>query len=100
MKPFPDHPGKFKMVDFFHETSKMVLIDDVPENRRFVYLKNGVETHDPDEATERVPIVEVHLLSSDEMGNLVSPEVAERVRIKEFGPEMRPLRSTTLRRDE
>jgi hypothetical protein len=99
MKPFPDHPGKVKTVDFFHKTSKSVLVGDVPENQRFVYFKNGVETHDPDEATERAPIVEVHLLSSDEIGNLVSPEIAKLVQIKEFGPEMRPLRSTTLRRE-
>ena len=99
MKPFPDHPGEIKMVDFFHQTSKTVLIEDVPENRRFVYLKNGVETHDPDESTERVPILEVHMLSLDKTGNLVSPDIANMVRIGEFGPDMRPLRSTSMRRE-
>jgi hypothetical protein len=99
MKPFPDHPGKIKMVDSFHRTSKMVSIEDVPENQRFVYLKGDVETHDPSEATERVPILEVHMLSSDDRGNLVSPETAKIVRIKEFGPDMRPLRSTIMRRE-
>jgi hypothetical protein len=98
MKPFPEHPGKIKMMDLFHRTSKIVSIEDIPENRRFVYLKDGVETHDPSEATERVPIVEVQMLSSDERGNLVSPENAKLVEIKEFGPDMRPLRSTIMRR--
>jgi hypothetical protein len=99
MKPFPEHPGKIKMVDLFHRTTKVVAIGEVPENRRFVYLKGKVETHDPDEATERVPIVEVHMLSSDERGNLVSPDTAKFVEIKEFGPDMRPLRSTIMRRE-
>ena len=99
MIPFPDHPGEIKMADFFQRTSKMVLIEDVPENRRFVYLKNGIETLDPNEATERVPILEVHMLSLDERGNLVSPEIAKLVRIGEFGPDMRPLRSTIMRRE-
>jgi hypothetical protein len=98
MKPFLDHPGKIKMMDLFHRTSKIVSIEDIPENRRFVYLKDGVETQDSKEATERVPIVEVHMLSSDEKGNLVSPEIAKLVEIKEFGPDMRPLRSTIMRR--
>jgi hypothetical protein len=98
--PFPEHPGQIKIVDLFRGTSKMTPIADVPESRRFVYLKNGIETHDPSEATERVPIVEVRMLSLDERGNLVAPEIAYKVRIDEFGPDNRPLRSTIMRREK
>jgi hypothetical protein len=98
--PFPEHPGQIRIVDLFRGTSKMAPIADVPESRRFVYLKNGIETHDPSEATERVPIVEVRMLSLNERGNLVAPEIAYKVRIDEFGPDNRPLRSTIMRREK
>ena len=88
------------MVDVFHQTSKITPVGDVPENQRFVYLKGDVETHDPHEATKRVPIVEVRMFSLDEAGNLVAPDHAKTIRIQELGPDMRPIRSTTMYRDK
>ena len=49
-----------------------VPIDEVPEAQRFVYLKDGLETGNPAEATERVPIVEVRMISVDVRGNLIA----------------------------
>jgi len=99
MTRFADHPGTVRVEDVFRKTTEVTSVAEVPESRRFVYLKNGVETHNPAEATERVPIVEVHVLSVDEKGNLVPTEQAHTVRIKEFGPDHRPLRSTTMLRE-
>jgi hypothetical protein len=99
MTRFPDHPGTVLVEDLFRKTSQVTPVAEIPESRRFLYLKNGVATHDPAEATERVPIVEVHVLSVDANGNLAPAEQAHTVRIKEFGPGRRPLRSMTLHRE-
>jgi hypothetical protein len=99
MTRFPEHPGTLRVLDFFHKTSTVSPVAEVPESKRFVYLKDGVETHDPAAATERVPIVEVHLISLDASGKLVPTDEAATIRIKEFGPDQRPLRSTTMRRE-
>jgi hypothetical protein len=99
MPRFPEHPGTLRVLDVFHNTTTVSPVAEVPESRRFVYLKDGVQTHDPAWATERVPIVEVHLISLDENGNLVPAEQAVKIRFKEFGPDHRPLRSTTVRRE-
>ena len=95
MASFQQHPGVIKTLDVYSNTVTHVSVEDVPDERRFVYLKDGVETT-PDEATERVPIVEVHILTLDEQGSLVSKEKATSIRIKEFGPDHRPLRSTLM----
>jgi hypothetical protein len=81
MTRFPDHPGTVLVEDLFRKTSKVTPVAEMPESRRFVYLKDGAATHDPAEATERVPVVEVHVISVDEMGNLVPAEQAHTVRI-------------------
>jgi hypothetical protein len=96
MKTFPPHPGTIKMVDVYAKTSREVPAEEVPERGRFVYLKDGIETENKSEATERVPIVEVEMLSLDEEGHLVSKEVATKVRMNEFGPQHKLLRSTTM----
>lgn len=96
MSQFPPHPGKIKLIELYSNSVREVSADDVPEHSRFVYLKDGVETHDPQEATERIPIVEEHMMSLDAHGNLVPKEQATRIRIKQFGPGQRPLRDTTL----
>src|SRR5262245_7284068 len=63
MRQFPVHPGMVLVEDIFQRTSKLTPVAEIPESRRFVYLKDGVATNDPSEATERVPIVEVHVIS-------------------------------------
>jgi len=94
---FAPHPGSIRMVEVQAETSRDVPIDEVPEDRRFVYLtKEGVETADPTEATERVPIVEVRMISIDASGNLVPKGSAAKLVIYEIGPDDRPLRHTTM----
>jgi hypothetical protein len=99
MTRFPEHPGTLHVLDVFSQMSTVVPLAEVPESRQFVYLKEGVETHDPAAATERVPVVEVHLISVDGSGKLVPAGQAATIRIKEFGPDHRPLRSTILRRE-
>lgn len=96
---FPEHPGTLHVLDVFTKMATVVPLAEIPASRRFVYLKDGVATHDPAAATERVPIVEVHLISVDANGKLVPTGQAATIRIKEFGPDHRPLRSTTLRRE-
>ncbi len=93
---FAPHPGTIRMVEVQTETSRDVPIADVPEAQRFVYLKDGIETSNPAEATERVPIVEVRMISVDARGNLVPKEQATKLVIHEFGPEGRALRHTTM----
>lgn len=100
MPQFLPHPGKIKVVEFFSKTTEMKSPDEFPESGQFVYLKNGVETYDPNEATERIPIVEVHVLPLNDQGNLVDPKDATSMIIKQFGPEQRPLRSTTMQSEQ
>jgi hypothetical protein len=96
MTPFPDHPGTIRVVDVFRRTSQDSLVAGFPAAGWFVYLKDGVETDDPDLATERVPVVEVHVIGVGPKGNLVPTERALTVRVEEFGPGRRPLRTTTV----
>jgi hypothetical protein len=98
MTPFPDHPGTIRVVDAFRRTSQDSFVAGFPASAWFVYLKDGVETSDPDQATERVPVVEVHVSGVDPKGDLVPAERAPTVRVEEFGPGRRPLRTTTVRR--
>jgi hypothetical protein len=94
---FPPHPGKIKMVDLSTGTAKEVPFEEVSERSRFVYLdKTGAETSDPEKAVDRVPIVLVEMMPTDGKGNLVPRNEAQLIRIYEFGPDRRPLRSTTL----
>lgn len=94
--PSTEHPGTIRMVTMFNGEVREVPADSVPENRRFVYFKDGTEVSSPEEATEAVPVVETRMLSLDSRGNLVPPEEAAKVRIEEFGPEGRPLRWTVM----
>jgi len=96
MSQFPPRPGKIKMIDMYPKDEHDVPYEEAPEHSRFVYLKNGVETNDESEATERIPIVEVHMRPLDENGNLVPKEKAVKIRIKELGPDQRPLRDTVM----
>lgn len=93
---FAPHPGSIRMVDVQAGTSRDMPIDQVPEDQRFVYLKDGVETRSASEATERVPIVEVRMVSVNKRGDLVPKEQAAKLVVYEIGPEGRPLRHTTM----
>ena len=95
--PFAPHPGTIKMVDLSTGTSREVPYQSAPDRSRFVYLdSSGAETSNPDNAVERIPIVLVERMPLDAQGNLASGKDVARVRILEFGPNRRPLRSTTL----
>lgn len=97
MMQFAPHPGTIRMVEESDGSVRIVRAEDVPERRRFVYLdKNGREVDSAEEAVERIPIVEVRMTSTDGRGNLVPKDRAQLIRIKEFGPEGRLLRSTTM----
>ena len=96
----PAHPGTITMRDMFKQTEQIVPYESVPKNQQFVYLtKDGIETFNLNEAVERIPIVEVEMLSLDAKGNLVPSETAKTLRIKSFGPDRRPLRSTVMRKE-
>ena len=98
---FPPHPGKIKMVDLSTGSEKDVPYEQAPDHSRFVYLdKNGAETFDLKQAVERIPIVLVEMMPVDDHGNLTQRDKAKMLRIEEFGPERRPLRSTTLLPDK
>lgn len=96
---FAPHPGSIRMKEMYTGTERVVPISEVPEAQQFVWLKGGIETANKAEATERVPIVEVRMISIDERGNLVPKEEATQLVIHEFGPEGRALRHTTMVRN-
>lgn len=98
MKQFPPHPGKISMIDESDNSVRTVSSEDVPENHRFVYLdKDGKETSSVEDAAQRIPIVEVRMTPTDGNGKLVPKDHAQLIRIKEYGPEKRLLRTTTMK---
>jgi hypothetical protein len=97
MKPFPPHPGTIRMMDEFDHSVELVKAETVPDRHRFVYLNDkGIEVDSAEQAAERIPIVEVRMVPTDGKGNLVPKDKAQMIRITEFGPEGRRLRSTTM----
>ena len=98
MIQFPDHPGMVTMVERFDGSSREVPAAELPEDERFFHFKGEVSADDPAEATERVPVVLVETTSLDGAGNLVPFDAAKTVIIRKFGPDRRPLRTTTLYR--
>ncbi len=97
MKQFAPHPGAIRMIDESDGSVGMVKAEDAPERRRFVFLdKDGREVESLEEAVDRIPIVEVRMTPTDGKGNLVRKDRAQVIRIKEFGPEKRLMRSTTM----
>ena len=94
------HPGTIQMIDVHDQSSRLVPAATVPTRQQFVMLdKDGVETQDPKLATARVPIVLVRVLHLDAQGALVPPARAVQMRIMEYGPDGRLLRSTTMIKD-
>jgi hypothetical protein len=97
MTKFAPHPGTIRMIDESDGSVRIVQADKTPERHRFVYFdKAGIEVDPTEEAVERIPIIEVRMTPTDGKGNLVPKDRAQVVRIKEFGPEKRLLRSTTM----
>jgi hypothetical protein len=97
MKQFAQHPGTIRMIDESDGSVHVMKAEDAPERRRFVYLDDhGREVDSAEEAFERIPIVEVRMTPTDGKGNLVPKDRAQLIRITEFGPEGRRLRSTTM----
>ena len=96
MNDSPLHPGTIRMVEVPAGRVTVIPADEVPETSRFVWLRDGEETLDPDEATECVPVVEVHVCTVDAAG-LPSPrDSAAKVILEEIGPEGRLLRRSEM----
>jgi hypothetical protein len=97
MKQFPPHPGTIRTIDEYDGSERISKAEETPERHRFVYLDGkGREVDSAEDAAERIPIVEVRMTPTDGKGNLVPKDRAQLIRIVEFGPEGRRLRSTTM----
>ena len=96
MIDFPPHPGTIRVLESPVGAVSEVQVDSVPEAQRFVYFKAGEETFDPEDADERVPILEVCLCPVDAEGRPVDRPSAARVILEERGPEGRLLRRSEI----
>ena len=94
--PLAPHPGTIKMVDMFNHETRIVRIDGVPPDRRFVYFKDDLEIASADGATRAVPIIEVRMFPLDAHGQLVAKALATRIRMIELGPNEQALRTTLM----
>ena len=94
------HPGTIKMIDVYDRSTREVPFESVPPRQQFVMLdKDGIETHDAGLAVERIPIVQVRVLRLDATGALAPAHRTVEMRILEYGPDERLLRSTTMTKD-
>jgi hypothetical protein len=95
----PEHPGTIRIENVAAKTVEVVPYDSVPPRQQFVMLDaNGVETNNPGEAKQRVPIVHVRVIMLDEKGQHARPEDARSMQILEYGPDERLLRSTIMQK--
>lgn len=69
-------------------------IEQVPEQMRYIYRKDGVTAANPTEADEAVPVVAVYRFTTDDNNNFVPPERATRAYIEERDPAGRTVRRT------
>lgn len=90
------HPGFVTFETVATAEIRRASIEEIPEEKRFVYFKDGKVVDNDELADEAVPIVKVRLVSTDMDGNLVEPSLAQQIDIIEFGPEGRRLRSTLM----
>lgn len=96
----PAHPGEIRMVDAYDKSIRLVSAAEVPNRQKFVMLdKQGVETSDPQLAVQYLPIVMARVLRLDAKGDLVPADRATQIRILEYGPDDRLLRSTLMLKD-
>ena len=95
----PEHPGTIRIENVSGKSVENVPYDSVPQRQRFVMLDaNGVETNNPGEAKETIPIVYVRVVMLDEKGKHARPEDAHSMQILEYGPNERLLRSTIMQK--
>jgi hypothetical protein len=94
---FPPHPGTIRTISEYDGSVEMTKADDASDGIKFVYLdKNGIEVDSAEAASERIPIVEVRIISTDGNGNPVPRDKAKLIRLLEYGPGGRLLRSATM----
>jgi hypothetical protein len=92
-----EHPGSVTIVDLARGETREKPVAEVPEEMRFVYLRDGIAVTDPSQATERVPVVLVERMAFDEHGGpAADPAAAPSVVITEYGPGRRKLRTTHM----
>lgn len=89
-------PQSVRFVEIFSGEVREVPFNDLPQNDRWAFLREGKLVNSPEEADEIVPIVEVRRLTLDAQGDLVPSESAVSVRIEEFGPGGRPVKWTLM----
>jgi hypothetical protein len=95
----PAHPGTITITNVAERTTETVPYDSVPPRQRFVMLNAaGTETEDPAQAKETIPIVAVRVVMLDGLGELATGDAVKVMRILEYGPGERLLRSTTMTR--
>ncbi|MFO0588091.1 MAG: hypothetical protein U0441_11150 [Polyangiaceae bacterium] len=96
MNDSPVHPGTIRMVEVPSGPVRVIPADEVPETSRFVWFRDGEETLDADEATERVPVLEVHIHTVDAAGSPSPRASAAKIVVEEFGPGGRFLRRSEM----
>jgi hypothetical protein len=89
-------PVTIRMVDMFTKETKEVPAETVPDSRRFVFRRQGLDVTNRDQADEILPIMEIRMFPLDERGRLVPKTRAKKIRIEEFGPNEMKLRWTTM----
>jgi hypothetical protein len=89
-------PSSIKMIDMFTKEVSLKPADSMPEKRRFLFKRNGVEVQRREDADEVIPILEVRMFPLNKDGKLVPKEKAVRLRIEEFGPRNAKLRWTIM----
>ena len=85
-----------EFIDASTGESNFTPSEQLPPERRAVYLSQGVAVDRQEEADEIVPIVKVVMLPQDENGELVSKEKAQRIIIREYGEGERIVRETLM----
>ena len=95
----PAHPGTITITNVAEKTTRTMPYDSVPPRQRFVMLDAaGAETSDPAQAKETIPIVAVRVVMLDERGELATGDAVKVMRILEYGPGERVLRSNSMTR--
>jgi hypothetical protein len=92
-----NQPATIKIATVALKKTEVVTSDSVPESDRLVMIDDqGIETHDPKQAKETIPVVEIRVVTLNGKGELVAPDQAHTMRILLYGAGERLLRSTTM----
>jgi len=82
----PEHPGTIRIDSVSAKSVEIVPYHSVPQRQRFVMLDaNGVETNNPSEAKESIPIVYVRVVMLDEKGQHARPKDARSMQSSNLG---------------